>query len=545
VIAAIYARRSTDQSAVADEAKSVTRQIEHARQYAKRKGWTVDEACIFTDDGISGAEFATRPGFVRLMAALKPRPPFDVLIMSEESRLGREQIEVSFALKQLIQAGVRVFLYMADVERTLNTPIEKGMLAMQTMADEIEREKAKQRMFDTMHAKAQKGHSTGGKCYGYDNVRLAAGHVEQRINPEQAAVIVRIFELAAAGYGQRRIAIHLNDEGALAPSAQQGRPRAWCPASIHEVLHRPRYRGEIIYNKTAKRDRWGQRRRTARAASEWITISAPHLRIVSDELWSAAHAQIDRARQSTAVRSSRPEGSKYLLPGMARCAICNGGIYVRTRRRHEHSVERRGFYACTSHFDRGNAVCSNGLQFPMEEIDKAVLGKINNILTDDLGTVVTEELRRQLAPDGADTRYAKLTRQIEQFDQQMANLAEAIAMSGTVPALVARLKQAETERQRVVAERDEIEEAAPLVTINWTHVEREIRTKLANWRDLLGRNITEARQVLGQVLDGPLKLTPILEPERRGYRFEGAIHPGNAISGAISRGSSNGVPGRI
>jgi hypothetical protein len=35
------------------------------------------------------------------MNALKPRPSFQVLIMSEESRLGREQIEVAYALKQL------------------------------------------------------------------------------------------------------------------------------------------------------------------------------------------------------------------------------------------------------------------------------------------------------------------------------------------------------------------------------------------------------------------------------------------------------------
>ena len=40
MIAAIYARKSTEQ-AVADEAKSVRRQIDHARQYAARKGWTV------------------------------------------------------------------------------------------------------------------------------------------------------------------------------------------------------------------------------------------------------------------------------------------------------------------------------------------------------------------------------------------------------------------------------------------------------------------------------------------------------------------------
>jgi DNA invertase Pin-like site-specific DNA recombinase len=54
------------------------------------------------DDGISGAEFANRPGFLRLMNALKPRPAFQILIMSEESRLGREAIETAYALKQLV-----------------------------------------------------------------------------------------------------------------------------------------------------------------------------------------------------------------------------------------------------------------------------------------------------------------------------------------------------------------------------------------------------------------------------------------------------------
>jgi DNA invertase Pin-like site-specific DNA recombinase len=92
----------------------------------------VDDAYVYVDDGISGAEFANRPGFLRLMAALKPRPPFQILIMSEESRLGREAIETAYALKQLITAGVRVFFYLEDRERTLNSPIEKAMLSLQT-----------------------------------------------------------------------------------------------------------------------------------------------------------------------------------------------------------------------------------------------------------------------------------------------------------------------------------------------------------------------------------------------------------------------------
>ncbi len=74
--AAIYARKSTEQTGVANEQKSVARQVEHARMYAVKKGWTVADDAIFIDDGISGAEFANRPGFLRLMNALKPRPVF-------------------------------------------------------------------------------------------------------------------------------------------------------------------------------------------------------------------------------------------------------------------------------------------------------------------------------------------------------------------------------------------------------------------------------------------------------------------------------------
>ena len=41
MITAIYARKSTEQTGVIEEEKSVTRQIDHAKVYAERKGWKV------------------------------------------------------------------------------------------------------------------------------------------------------------------------------------------------------------------------------------------------------------------------------------------------------------------------------------------------------------------------------------------------------------------------------------------------------------------------------------------------------------------------
>src|SRR5688572_8599843 len=235
--AAIYARKSTDQTAVVVEQKSIARQVEHATAYAVRRGWSVSPQHIFSDDSISGAESSGRPGFVRLMNALKPRPAFQVLIMSEESRLGREAIETAYAMKPIVSAGVRVFFHLEDRERTLDSPTDKIMLSLTTFADELGREKARQRTYDAMARKARAGYVTGGRVFGYDNVEVCGpdgmrSHVTRRVNDAEAAIVRRIFTLCAEGTGLTRITKTLNDEGAPAQRAQQGRPAAWAGSSV-------------------------------------------------------------------------------------------------------------------------------------------------------------------------------------------------------------------------------------------------------------------------------------------------------------------------
>ena len=155
---------------VADEAKSVTRQVDNARAYAERKGWTVVDEHIYVDDGVSGAEFANRPGFMRLMNALKPQPPFDVVVVSELSRLGREQFETGYTLKQLSQAGVNVWSYLENRQVMLDSPTDKFLMSAMNFGADLERDKARQRTYDAMLTKAKAGHVTGGVCFGYRNV---------------------------------------------------------------------------------------------------------------------------------------------------------------------------------------------------------------------------------------------------------------------------------------------------------------------------------------------------------------------------------------
>jgi site-specific DNA recombinase len=263
--------------------------------------------------------------------------------MSEESRLGREAIETAYALKQLVTAGVRVFFYLEDRERTLDSPTDKIMLSLTAFADELEREKARQRTYDAMVRKARAGHVTGGRVFGYANVEILGAdgkrsHVERRINDDEAAIVQRIFTMGAAGQGLRTIAKALNGDRVPAPRAQQGRPSAWASTSVREVLYRDLYRGVIVWNKTRKRNTWGLEHRSAKAATDWITIDAPALRMVSEAQWLAAHGRLEHTRQTYLRgthghlwgRSADGHESKYLLTGLSRCGLCGGTLIVRT-----------------------------------------------------------------------------------------------------------------------------------------------------------------------------------------------------------------------
>ena len=534
MIAAIYARKSTDQSGVSDEQKSVARQVEHATAYAEQHGWMVVAEHIHVDDGISGAEFANRPGFLRLMNALKPKAPFDVLIMSEESRLGREAIETAYALKQLIQAGVRVFFYLEDHERTLDSPTDKLLMSVTAFADELEREKARQRTYDAMRRKAKAGHVTGGRVFGYDNHEVTVtgadgqprrSHVERRVNPEEAVVVRRIFDLCAKGRGIRSIAKTLNAEGVTAPRAQQGRPRAWAPSSVREVLYRDTYRGVVVWNKTKKRNAWGQHQPKDRPASDWIATKVPDLRIVTDAAWKAAHDRLASAR-GVYLRGSnghlwgRPASgleSKYLLTGLSRCGSCGGTMTVRSR---SHGKRRAYFYACSSFHHRGRAVCANSLLLPLASGDDAVLDALEEQLLEPtiIEAAIAQAIQRaDRAPQDAEATRAALRATQTRLDAEVGNLTAAVAIGGNLKGLVAALREREADRTRTQDALDALDR--PIVQARSAAESRAvIRKKLDDWRGLLRDHAPKARQLVRKLIQGRIIFQP--NPAAKTYTFE-------------------------
>ena len=550
MIAAIYARKSNDQTGVADEAKSVTRQIEHARQYAVKKGWQVADDRIFVDDGISGATF-NRPGLLRMMTALKPKPPFEVVIVACLDRLGREQIETAFIAKQLSQAGVKIFSYLSDKEIALSSPTDKFLLSAMSFGAELERAAASQRTADAMLRKARAGHVCGGACFGYENIAVAGpdgrrSHVERKVNEAEAAIVRCLFALCAAGKGVKTIAKTLNADGAPSPRPQQGRPRSWAPSSVRSVLYRDLYRGVSVWNRTKQSDAWGQRAGQKRPPSEWVTVAQPELRIVSDELWSRAHARLDAAKQ-TYLRSSDgnvwgrpPSGveSKYLLSGLMRCACCGAALTVRSS---SHGRRRFFYFVCASYDHRGHTVCANNLPLPMAAADEAILTKMRDYVFDlEIVEGAIADAVQELRPSRAtvDSKRTTLLTELRRVEDEQGRFVAAIAAGGHIDALARALQEREQQRTRLQQKLAALDGPAHLGHFNAQHIEKNLRGRLKEWRQLLHRQMPLSRQAISCLLDGRIAWTPRREEGR--YEFTGRVKLDRLLSGfVVTRGMAS------
>jgi site-specific DNA recombinase len=536
MIAAIYARKSTEQTGVAEDQRSVTRQVEHARTYAERKDWQVAEEHIYVDDGISGAEFKNRPGLVRLLNALQPTPAFQVLVMSETGRVGREQVLTQLAFSQLADAGVEIWSYLDDKRWSLDTATDKFLLSVANFAAELEREKASQRTHDAMVRKARSRHVTGGRVYGYDNLEVlseAAGPdgrrhrqcVIRRANPTEAAMVRRIFALYAAGQGVTRIAKTLNMEGIAPPGRHT---RGWAPTAVREILRRELYGGVIIWNRTRKVHRGGTKGQAKRPESEWVRLEAPDLRIVPEALWQAVETRRRRAAESylrharTGRLGGRRSGgdfeSPYLLSGLGQCGVCGGSLVAMTR---GHGRRRAKFYGCAYHHKRGATVCSNSVQIRQEILDGALLEAISKALDEQLVEAAVERALEQLrARRGKQAdRGRDLQRELLLVEARMGHLLEAVKRGRATAVLLETLEAEATRKKAILRELEEVDERVSIASLDVRRLAQELKRRATDARALLGRHVPHARRILRALLEGRLACEPLDEEGRRGYRF--------------------------
>ena len=323
MIAAVYARKSTDQGGVADEAKSVTRQIDHARAYAARKGWTVDDAHVYVDDGISGAEFAARPGFVRLMNALKPqravsgarhvggvapRPRGDRDALRAEAAdagwrprvllPGGPRADARLPHRQAADVGDRVRRRARAREGAAANVRRHGPQGAGRPGDRRPRVRVRQRRRCT-DANGRSAHTSSG--------------ASTRPRPPSCVASSSCALRATASDGSRSAQRRRRAGATAAASAAERLDAVVCPARCSTGRS---IAARLVWNAPVSGTAGGSITSSRGPEREWLRIPAPELRIVDEALWTAAHARLANAR---ALYLERNGGRPGAGPSRALC----------------------------------------------------------------------------------------------------------------------------------------------------------------------------------------------------------------------------------
>jgi DNA invertase Pin-like site-specific DNA recombinase len=425
-----------------DQAKgdSLRRQTEAAVHWCERNSVRLDTSTTFRDLGKSAytGQHRTNPdrnalaAFLKLVEAGKvPRGSY--IILENLDRLTREDIQPALLLAlNLLQAGIRI-VQLSPAEMVFDD--KSDTLPVMMMMMELSRghgESAiKSERVGAAWAQRRKNARDGRDVLTH---RLPAW-VEERCGrleliPARAAVVRRIFEMAAGGYGHASIVKRFTEEQ-VSPFGQ---------AVVRPGKRRPAFSGQWTrsYIATILKDRRAigelqPRKRDGKPDGDVIPNYFPA--VVSEEEWYAARAGAAQRRQ----KPGRVGKHVNVFAGLLRNARDGDSYYVATRT-DGHKPGRRG----GTHRVLINTGAAEGrtpcYSFPFNSFEKAILSLL-----------VEVDPREVLGQDDGPDEVLTLSGELAQTEAKIAEL-EAELLKGDVAALAKVLRQLE-EQKRQLAEK--------------------------------------------------------------------------------------------
>lgn len=486
---AVYARYSSD----LQNPSSVEDQIALCRKLAREEfSITDDQLAVYSDASISGATMQ-RPD-VRRMLADAAAGRFALVVAEGLDRLSRNLRDIAGIYEILKFHGINMWTAHEGHITELHIAFKGAMnaLYLKDMGEKLRRGQS---------ARIAAGFALSSCPYGY---RIKRGVVDDRgrnvngvreINPEEAAVVRRIFREYVAGHGLTTIIRGLNADGI---PGIHGRP--WLRRTLsgriildEGILRNELYIGRLIYNKrlTLRDPVTGKPRYKVRPKETWTRVDVPHLRIVSDELWNAVRARMDKVSKPSTSKRKLPVNmsthNQHALTGWVRCGVCGGGK----------SIANASRYVCNS--NRFERVCRNsrGTREPV------LLDAVFSVLLERLvsGPDVRPLLVRVFAQHV--DRSEELRREDAEIGNQIERYLDAIGAGVNREKAVVRILDLQ-------ARQKDVQEELSRVTLPDLPEEAEIRTRLIRaLMDIKGSgSVPDQRTAFGHLLKG-ITLTPI------------------------------------
>lgn len=510
---AIYARFSTQ----LQKDSSIEDQVRICTERAEREGWTV--TAVFSDYAISGA-VRDRPGLNALIEHVRTGSAEQVMAEAID-RLSRDQEDLAGIYKRLRFAGARIVTLSEGVIDELQIGFKGTMASLfrKDLADKIRRGQG---------GRIAAGRTPGNIVYGYRKIaRLDARGEPERglreIDPDQAAIVRRIYAEYIAGESPIAIARRLNKEGVPSPSG-----KAWNVSAINGdsvrgngILCNEIYVGQLVYNRTTMVRDPDTRKRVPRVnpQEQWQRQAVPHLAIVDQESWDRVRA-MKAGKQGWDYRTQRRP--KRLLSGLIACGCCGGPMIVIGSEK----------WGCAN--ARRTGTCNNRRTIDNGPLESRVVGGLRRELLhpDRVALAVKHyheeraRLDRQAAEAGAKAR-----KQLDAVEKKIANLVGAIAAGGgDVPEIVAALQSARAERQQLQEQAGNAT-AAQVITLHPSFAEAYRGAVEALTDHLAGdeEDVRTARTAIRALIDRVV-LTPRENGRGMDIDLEGRLHAMMALA---------------
>ena len=516
--AAIYARISTEMQSRA----SLADQIRKCRQYAEVHGLEIVEEHIYREEALSGVG-ADRPALKRMLQlALSVAPPFTAILVDDTSRLSRTTEDALSIFKRLNFAGVQLIA----VSQGISSDDEQSemLVTVHGLVDSLYVRELAKKTHRGMEGLALRGLHTGGRIFGYETLSLGEGAGKRLVvDPREAAIVKRIFELSACGHSLKSITRKLNAEHVRSPRPREDRVGGeWCPTAIREMLKNELYIGNVIWNRSkfVKVPGTNKRQRRARPESEWLRSSNPELAIVHADLWRAVRERFASLPAVWGYPKSRGLAPRamtgpYLFSGLLKCGECGANLIIATGG----GTHRHKKYACSRRFNRGG--CDNDLYIRRDELEDVLMGKLQSeILRPEVVDYAVVEFQRQLeaALGNLSDDLAGMRQRKTRLEAEVRRLISAIEESGHSKSILEEIGRKEAELHGIA---DSLLSATPESIASRVGEIRSFVTRgLTDLRELFRKDIALARTELLKH-SSEITMTPQSDSGRRFYVAEG------------------------
>lgn len=342
---AAYARVSSAKDAMRH---SLAAQISYySGLIQSRPGWRY--AGVFADDGLTGTK-ETREGFQKLLEKCRAGE-IDMVITKSISRFARNTVMLLNTVRELKGLGIDVYFE----EQNIHSASSEGELMLTILASFAQEESlsASENQKWRIKKNFEEGKPWSGKLFGY---HLVNGTFIMQ--PDEAAIVKRVFEEYLSGKGTEAIANGLNADGFT------NRGGKWYPSVIAHMLRNVDYTGNLLLQKTYREDHLTKRKRKNDGVLPQYFVEDAHEAIIDSYTFEAVQKEAERRLEK--YKHENKGSEKYAFTGLIVCASC--GRKYKRKKTHAGPV-----WICPTFNSAGKTVC-HSKQIPEETLMELTAG---------------------------------------------------------------------------------------------------------------------------------------------------------------------------